>query len=128
MTFCYAPTNTARMKKIITFCFFAFALLIGTQSALAQDNAKVNTKEKAYLKAKEMRSNLKFNDNTLEQVYEAYHAYEKNLAAIQDSKTSENTEVLSKLNYTLQENLKTALGEELYKRYLNIVEKKRRVQ
>ncbi|AUC83585.1 hypothetical protein [Lacinutrix sp. Bg11-31] len=110
------------MKKIFTFCFFAFAMLIGTQSALAQD--KVNTKEKAYLKAKEMRSTLKFNDNTLEQVYNAYHAYEKNLAAIEDSKASGNTEVVSKLNYSLQADLKTALGEELYNRYLNITNKK----
>ncbi|APX99545.1 hypothetical protein CLV86_2277 [Lacinutrix venerupis] len=111
------------MKKIFTFCFFAFALLIGTQSALAQDNAKVN--EKAYLKAKELRSTLKFDDNTLEKVYKAYQAYEYKFLSIsehQESGSSDYNNSMATLNNTLQEGIKNALGNDLYKRYLIINE------
>lgn len=107
------------MKKIFTFCFFAFALLIGTQSALAQD--KVSTKQKAFNKAKELRSTVKFNDNTLEQVYNAYYAYEKGIISLEGAK---NEEATAKLSLELQSNLKTALGEDVYKRFLNVLEKR----
>ncbi|WP_055448071.1 hypothetical protein [Lacinutrix mariniflava] len=110
------------MKKIFTFCFFAFALLIGTQSASAQD--QVSLKEKAYLQAKEMRTQIKFDDTTLEQVYEAYYAHEKNLLSIEDSKSTGEKEIIAKANTTLEANLKSALGEDLYKRYLILTEKK----
>ena len=112
------------MKKLFTFCFFAFALLIGTQSALAQD--KVNLKEKAYLKAKEMRSTIKFDDNTLEQVYEVYYKYEKSVLSIKETEGSENTEMMQNLNNSLEANLKEAVGEDLYKRYLMVNEKNKR--
>ncbi|MEJ6792154.1 MAG: hypothetical protein QNK89_05310 [Lacinutrix sp.] len=107
------------MKKIFTFCFFAFALLIGTQSAMAQDQAEIN--EKAIVKAKELRSVLKFNDSKLEQVYNAYQAYENKIYSLDKYLTSGSTEyneVLLKTNKKLQSSIKDALGNDLYKRYL----------
>ena len=107
------------MKKLFTFCFFAFALLIGTQSALAQDAAKIN--EAAYTKAKELRSQLKFDDSTLEQVYKAYQAYENKRLSIEDyleSGTIEFNNAKVILEKNLQSGIKTALGNDLYKRYL----------
>jgi len=46
------------MKKIITFCFFAFALVIGTQNVLAQNKLEIN--KEANEKAYELRKQLKF--------------------------------------------------------------------
>jgi len=67
------------MKKIFTFCFFAFALLIGTQSATAQNN-RLEINEKAANSAKELRSQLKFDETALEQVYLVYQEYESKMA------------------------------------------------
>ena len=107
------------MKKIFTFCFFAFALLIGTQTAFAQDQASL--KEKSYLKAKEIRSLIKFNDNTLEQVYDAFYANEKKLISIEDayeSGSEQYNQAIASSNKTLQTKIKKVLGTDLYKRYL----------
>ncbi|MDG1714752.1 hypothetical protein [Lacinutrix sp.] len=107
------------MKKIFTFCFFAFALLIGTQSVIAQDMAKIN--ESAIVKAKELRSMLKFNDNKVEEIYNAYQAYESKLYSIKKhltSGTSEYNDAILKVNQILQSSIKETLGDDLYKRYL----------
>lgn len=107
------------MKKIFTFCFFAFALLIGTQSVIAQDQTAIN--EKAIVKAKELRSVIKFDDNKLEQVYNAYQAYESKLYSINKhltSGSSDFTKAIVDVKETLQSNLEKALGSELYNRYL----------
>ncbi|WP_034061687.1 hypothetical protein [Lacinutrix jangbogonensis] len=107
------------MKKLITFCFFAFALLIGTQSAFAQDSAKIN--ESAFTKAKELRSILKFNDATLEEVYTAYQANDSKLLSISKhlkSGTVDYNNAIAKVNKNLQSSIKTALGNDLFARYL----------
>lgn len=107
------------MKKIFTFCFFAFALLIGTQSATAQNKAEIN--EKAIVKAKEIRSMLKFDDNTLEQIYVAFQAYENKLYSIDkhlQSGSQDYNKAVTGLNKILQSNIKTALGNDSFKRYL----------
>ena len=111
------------MKKLFTFCFFAFTMLIGTQSALAQNKAQIN--ETAYKQAKELRSQLKFSDSKLEQVYKVYQAYENKLVSIKDNLESGTTEFTSAkaiLNKNLQSGIKTALGNDLYKRYIILTE------
>jgi hypothetical protein len=109
------------MKKIFTFCFFAFALLMGTQSIQAQNKAEIN--ESALVKAKEIRSLVKFDDNTLGKVFVAYQAYENKLHSLEKYQTPgsiEYKDALLKLNKNLQANVKKALGGELYKSYLEV--------
>lgn len=108
------------MKKLFTFCFFAFALLIGTQTVFAQSN-KVNLKEKAYLQVKELRQHIKIDDNTLEQIYNAQYKYEKNLVLLKEEHQVETEGYISGLNtltYKLQTSIKETLGKDLFKRYL----------
>ncbi|WP_452225293.1 hypothetical protein [Lacinutrix chionoecetis] len=111
------------MKKIFTFCFFAFALLIGTQSAVAQDKVEIN--EKASNTAKALKQQLKFDDNTLEQVYLAYQGYENKMYSIDtnlESGTQYYKDAVTKTDAVLQERMKELLGNDMYARYLIIVE------
>lgn len=111
------------MKKLFTFCFFAFAMLIGTQSALAQDTAKIN--ESAYAKAKELRSQIKFDDVALEKVYMAYQANDTKLQSIEkhlQAGTADYNNAIIDVNKKLQSNIKTALGNDLFKRYLIVTD------
>lgn len=117
------------MKKIFTFCFFAFALLIGTQSAIAQ-NKKAKVNDQAYTKTKELRSQVKFDDATLEKVYNAYQAHQSKMVSVNKhltSGTSEYNETVALVDKKLQTNLKMALGSDLFDKYLAIKEKQKAI-
>lgn len=105
------------MKKIFTFCFFAFALLLGTQSATAQK--QLSTSEKALKSAKELRSQIKLDGDTFQQLYKAFEAYESKIASLKSvtkpgSQFNQDKKLISQ---RLQENLKKILGSDAYKRY-----------
>lgn len=109
------------MKKVITLCLFAFAMLIGTQTIFAQNNVKVD--EKATLKAKELRSQLKFDDATMEKVFLAYKAYETKMISIEeyvDQGTPEFKKATYETTKNLQQNIKNALGNDRFQRYLTL--------
>ena len=55
------------MKKIITLCLFAFALLIGGQNAFAQNTLEINAE--ANTKTKELRKVIKFDQDKMQAVY-----------------------------------------------------------
>lgn len=108
------------MKKILTLCFFAFAMVLGTQSATAQ--SKADTKEKAVNTAKKLQQLLQFDDATLTQVYEAYREFNDKSATI-SATNAVGTEAHAKNTKLIQERLlssvKNALNNEaLYNRYL----------
>lgn len=110
------------MKKIFTFCFFTFALLIGTQSITAQSTNQIN--EKAANSAKELRSQLKFDEVALEKIYHAYQEYESKIISLNESATPSSQYDKDKLSITtrLQNSIKAALPKEVYARYLIISE------
>jgi hypothetical protein len=108
------------MKKIFTLCFFAFAMVIGTQSATAQSKAETN--EKAVNTAKKLQQLLQFDDATLTKVYEAYREYNSKTATIKAT-NEVGTEAHKKNTKLVQDRLmssiKNALNNEaLYNRYL----------
>lgn len=108
------------MKKLFTFCFFAFALLIGTQSAIAQNKLKIN--EKAANSAKELRAQLKFDEESLEKVYIAYQQYEAKMASlnIHTEKGAQYNKDKKEITMRLQQGIKNAISEDLYNRYLSL--------
>jgi len=107
------------MKKVITLCLFAFAMLIGTQTTFAQDKVKIN--ENASLKAKELRTQLKFDENAMEKVYLAYQTYENKMFSVEKNMTKGTADydnVSKQAQQLLQTGIKDAIGNDLFNRYL----------
>ncbi|MEH6535431.1 MAG: hypothetical protein V7719_03490 [Psychroserpens sp.] len=103
------------MKKIITLCFFAMALIFSTQNATAQNTLEIS--KVASAKTKELRKTLKFDKEKMDVVFRAYQDYGKAYKKI--SKNLEgNKDRLDKINRVLDEKLKTILTEEQFDRYL----------
>ncbi|WP_298897426.1 hypothetical protein [uncultured Psychroserpens sp.] len=106
------------MKKLITLCIFAMALLFSTQDVTAQNTLEIN--EVANTKTKELRKKIKFEQNKMDDVYKAYQAY-----GIAYKKISGNLEGnkdrLEKIEKVLDEKLKTILTPEQYHNYLELI-------
>ncbi|MCD2260663.1 hypothetical protein [Psychroserpens luteolus] len=106
------------MKKLITLCIFAIALLFSTQDVTAQNTLEIN--EAANAKTKELRKKIKFEQNKMDDVYKAYQAY-----GIAYKKISGNLEGnkdrLEKIEKVLDEKLKTILTPEQYHNYLELI-------
>lgn len=105
------------MKKLITLCFFAFALLFSTQGLDAQNKIEINAA--ASEKAKEIRKTIKINTVQLEEVYQAYKAFETTYQTISNDLDG-NKEQLDKINTILDTELKEILNEEQFDKYLAI--------
>ncbi|WP_456437908.1 hypothetical protein [Psychroserpens sp.] len=105
------------MKKLITLCFFAFALLFSTQGLDAQDKLEINAA--ASEKAKEIQKAVKLHKNQLEDVYQAYKAYETTYQQI-SSDAQNNQEELKKINIVLDTRLKEILNEEQFDKYITV--------
>ena len=103
------------MKKLITLCFFAFALLFSTQGLDAQNKLEINAA--ASEKAKEIRKTIKINNDQLEEVYQAYKIYEITYQKI-SSDLQGNQAKLEKINTILDTELKGILTEEQFDRYI----------
>jgi hypothetical protein len=66
------------MKKIITLCLFVFAMLIGNQSVVAQNNKlpnKIEVNTIASEKTEALRKFIKFSDSQRDSVYQAMREY-----------------------------------------------------
>ena len=105
------------MKKLITLCFFAFALLFSFQGLNAQNTLEINAA--ASEKAKEIRKNIKITNAQLDDVYQAYKEFQTNYVNISDDLES-NQEQLMKINDLLDEKLKGILTAEQFEKYLEI--------
>lgn len=112
------------MKKIITFCFFTFALLFGTQTVLAQSVVEVN--KLASEKTLEIRAYVKFNRETQNSVYEAYQNYiqrtYKTTEMVKNGTTPSEKDI-EKAQRLLTEKLQSVFTDEefaSYQKYLDI--------
>ncbi|WP_458627654.1 hypothetical protein [Winogradskyella sp. PC D3.3] len=116
------------MKKIITLCLFVFALVLGTQTAVAQDskfgsekeiNAIVNAKA-----AKKTESLIKFvgyEKHLSETVYDAVreHTYDTYLIELQHLTEEEgSSKKLKEINAKLENRMKAILTKAQFERYL----------
>ncbi len=108
------------MKKIITLCLFAFVMVLGTQTISAQSKTEINKRAEA--SAKKLQQLLKFDNDVLSQVYEAYKEFVDKQNTIEKTNKA-GSEEYNKNQALIQERLskmiKTALNDkELYNRYL----------
>ena len=103
------------MKKIVTLCIFALALLFSTQNATAQNTLEINAE--ANTKTKELRKVIKFEQAKMQDVYEAYQNYGIAYKKISQN-LSANSERLEKINNSFDERLREILTEEQYVMYL----------
>ena len=71
------------MKKIITLCVFAFALVLGTQTMNGQTMVEIN--QAAFTKTQELKKIIKFDAETEEEVYLVYQAYESKMYNVNQS-------------------------------------------
>lgn len=102
------------MKKIITLCLFAFALILGTQSVTAQNKIEVN--KEASIQAENLRKKLKFNSNQTDLVYNAYKEYGSAHARLANSNRI-TKEAVEKLKKRLVGKMETILDEEQFEKY-----------
>ncbi len=68
------------MKKLLTLCFFAFAMVLGTQTIAAQSTVEINSL--ASKKTQELKKAVKFSNETEHIVYETYQEYEQKMAKV----------------------------------------------
>lgn len=109
------------MKKIVTLCFFAFALCFSVQNMTAQNLIEINTI--ANKKANELRTTLKFDDKTLEEVYQAYKVYETKVQSIDKNSnlnSPANTESKAKTKEELETKLKAVFTDEQFELYKSL--------
>ena len=105
------------MKKIITLYLFVTALFLGIGNLSAQNTVEIN--KIASEKAESLRKVIKFDTNTLEEVYQAYKAYETKYQSI-SSDLKANWESKVKIDTELDQSMKNILTEEQYFQYKNL--------
>ncbi|SDI39789.1 hypothetical protein [Winogradskyella thalassocola] len=110
------------MKKIITLCLFVFALFLGTQTSVAQNNKlemmkTVNTK--AAEKTEALRKFVKFDNNQRDQIYEAQQEFIKDNYLIEKQNVVEEgtAKKLKAISEQLETRMKTILSEDQFERY-----------
>ena len=110
------------MKKIITLCLFTLALILGTESATAQNKIEVNNE--ASIQTENLRKVIKFDSNQRDLVYEAYKAYGKAHASLVNSKTV-TEEAVNKLKKGLMNKMESILNEEQFENYKAYIKEQR---
>jgi hypothetical protein len=109
------------MKKLITLCFFVFAMFLGNQSVVAQntkltDKIEINTRASEQTEA--LRKYIKFDDNQRDEVYEALREYHQVTFSVNKQTTIEEG-VVEKIETQLESKMKSILTEEQFLRYKN---------
>ena len=111
------------MKKVITLCLFAFAMLIGSQTLVAQSSKLEIQKEinaEASTKTEALRKQLKFGDDQRDEIYNALKTYGQGKVALAASATTNKEDEL-KLEKQLDDKVKSVLSDEQYAQYKLIV-------
>lgn len=104
------------MKKVITLCLFAFIMILGTESVMAQATPnKIEINAEASTKTEALRKRVKFSNDQRDQIYTALQTYGKRKAIINNGTPSK--ESISKLEKELDDKVKTILSEEQYELY-----------
>lgn len=107
------------MKKILTLCFFAFAMILGTQTVAAQSVIEINSL--ASKKTQELKSVIKFNDDTEDLVYKTYQDYEYKNYNIEELKAqgkSVSQDDMKKFENFLSEQFRSIFTEDEFQRYI----------
>ena len=95
------------MKKLITLCFFAMALLLGTQNGFAQDEKYEPLKEDAKVLAKELKKIMGLDDSQTKVVARALFA--KSKANFDISESNEEVRNPAQNQERIEANYKTSL-------------------
>lgn len=110
--------NSTTMKKIVTLCFFALTVCFSTQTMNAQNVIEINAA--ANQKANELRKAIKFDTNVLEEVYQAYKAYETKIQSIDkymEQSSQESVKAKADTKEILNARLKELFTEEQFTKY-----------
>lgn len=105
------------MKKLITLCFLTFTLLFSAQGLNAQNTIEINGT--ASEKTKVIKKTIKLTKDQIEDVYQAYKAYETTYQKI-SSDLENNKEQLDKINTVLDIRFKEIFSGEQFDRYLKL--------
>lgn len=108
----------SKMKKVITLCLFAFVMILGTESVMAQSTTpnKIEINAEASSKTEALRKYVKFTDDQRDAMYLALKEYGEGKAGITTGIASE--EAKTKIEKRLLDKVKTILSEEQFDLYL----------
>ncbi|WP_133085502.1 hypothetical protein [Winogradskyella aurantia] len=104
------------MKKLITFCVFTIAMVLGTATIEAQTK-KVDINAVAAEQTEALRQKIKFNDEQRDEVYKVFQRYTERKVKIK-ANPENSDQALAKLNYYRDFRLKEIFTEEQYSAYL----------
>jgi hypothetical protein len=103
------------MKKIITLCLFAFAMVLSTNTSAAQNMDEIRAI--SVKQTKQLRNEIKtMTSQQREQIYEVFKNYNK-IKATLDQNTTTESEMSIKNEEQLNTNLKKILTDEQYEIY-----------
>jgi hypothetical protein len=106
------------MKKVITLCLFAFAMILGSQTLVAQ-NSKLDTMKEinaaASKKTESLRKYVKFSNDQRDQVYDALKLYGQSRANMEGKDITEEED--AKIEKQLDDKIKSILSTEQYESY-----------
>lgn len=103
----------------MTLCFFAFAMVMGTQTMVAQNTIEINSL--AAKKTQELKKVIKFNTDTEDLIYKTYQNYEQKKYDIEKLKAQGKTvsqNDMKKFENFLPEQFRTIFTEEEFQRYI----------
>ncbi|NRD21625.1 hypothetical protein HNV10_00125 [Winogradskyella litoriviva] len=106
------------MKKVITLCLFAFAMLIGSQTLVAQNSKLETMKEinaEAAKKTETLRKYVKFDNDQRDEVYEALKLYGQSRANLEGKDITDEED--AKIEKQLDDKIKSILSEQQYESY-----------
>ncbi len=113
-------TKQFQMKKLITLCLFALAMLAGTQSATAQSDATEISKE-AIKQTKALSKSLDLEDNQKDNVYDVLKDYLTKKDRLKSTGTTNNTS-LKKLDTKLLLKMEAILTKVQFEKYKTLDE------
>jgi len=109
------------MKKVITLCLFAFAMLLSTESVTAQSNLK-EINAQAIKKTESLSKHLSLDSAQKDKVYLAFREYLRYKTVLDEGGTTRNKLTTKKIKSNLESTIKDILSEEQFNRYQSIVE------
>lgn len=105
------------MKKVITLCFFVFAMVLGTESMMAQNKIEINAEASEQMEV--LRKRIKFNDEQKEEVYQAYKEFGTAKAKLSKAPT-QGVNDFENIKAQLQIKIKNILTEEQFEIYKSL--------
>jgi len=107
------------MKKLLTLCLFVFAMFLGTESVVAQNN-KLEVNAQASEKTEALRKYIKFDNEQRDKVYLALKEYTQatmDLKKAQVVKEGAEKKIKDLLDTKMQE----ILTDEQFERYISFL-------